>query len=548
MSLQRSSIPPIPPETVLVAKAAFPSGNVYMQMRDELGTIYDDELFASVYAEVGQPAIAPWRLALVSVMQFAENLSDRQAAEAVRARIDWKYALSLPLNESGFHYSVLSEFRDRLLQGNLESRLLDTFLELCQQRGYLRARGRQRTDSTHVLGAVKVLNSLELVGETLRHALNVLATVVPEWLKQQVRPEWFDRYRQRMEDYRLPKDKSEREALSTTIGEDGFFLLAAIQQAPDMQWLSHLPAIQTLLEVWKQQYRVAQGKLSRLTPKEMPPVGEWIRSPYDTEVRYGKKRSFEWIGYKVHLSEYCDDDLPHLITQVETVPAIEQDHHALVPIQADLAAKGLLPEQQLVDAGYISAKRILHSRENHGIDLMGPVHIDPSWQARTPGALDVEQFQIDWQQQRVTCPQGQQSSAWYLNRDAKGESIVQIFFPKQICQACPVREKCTDAQKTGRSMTLRFPQERHELLQAARVRQQTEEFKIVYHGRAGIEGTFSQTTRNTGLRRSRYIGLKKTHLQHILSAVATNILRFMQWRTGTPWAKTRTSRFAALAA
>ena len=149
------------------------------------------------------PAIPPWRLALVSVMQFAENLSDRQAAEAVRARIDWKYALSLPLADSGFHYSVLSEFRDRLLQGSLESKLLDTFLELCQQLGYLRTRGRQRTDSTHVLGAVKVLNSLELVGETLRHALNVLATVVPEWLKQQVKPEWFDRYGQRMEDYRL---------------------------------------------------------------------------------------------------------------------------------------------------------------------------------------------------------------------------------------------------------------------------------------------------------------------------------------------------------
>jgi transposase len=170
MSLQRSSVPSIPPETVLVAKAAFPSGNVYMQMRDELGSIYDDELFASVYAEVGQPAIAPWRLALVSVMQFAENLSDRQAAEAVRARIDWKYALSLPLNESGFHYSVLSEFRDRLLQGSLESRLMDTFLDLCRQRGYLRARSLQRTDSTHVLAAVKALNSLELVGETVRHA------------------------------------------------------------------------------------------------------------------------------------------------------------------------------------------------------------------------------------------------------------------------------------------------------------------------------------------------------------------------------------------
>jgi transposase len=140
-----------------------------MQMREELGTIYDDDLFASVYAEVGQPAIAPWRLALRSRMQFAENLSDRQEACAVRARIDWEYALSLPLDDSGFHYSVLSEFRDRLLQGSLESRLLDTVQGRCQQQGYLRARGRQRTDSTHVLGAVKARGSLELVGETLRH-------------------------------------------------------------------------------------------------------------------------------------------------------------------------------------------------------------------------------------------------------------------------------------------------------------------------------------------------------------------------------------------
>jgi transposase len=161
-----------------------------------------------------------------------------------------------------------------------------------------------------VLGAVKVLNQLELVGETLRHALNVLATVVPEWLKQQVKPEWFDRYGQRMEDYRLPKDKGERAALSTTIGKDGFFLLTCIQQAKEMQWLHSLPAIQTLSEVWEQQYRGAQGQVSRLTPKEMSPVGEWIRSPYDPEVRYGKKRSFKWVGYKVHLSECCDDDLP----------------------------------------------------------------------------------------------------------------------------------------------------------------------------------------------------------------------------------------------
>ena len=168
-------------------------------------------------------------------MQFMENLSDRQAAQAVRARIDWKYALGLELTDEGFHYSVLSEFRSRLVRGSLEQTLLDTLLKRCQERGWLKARGRQRTDSTHVLGAVKALNQLELVlelvGETLRHALNVLATVAPEWLKPQVQPDWFERYAERIEDYRLPKDKAERDALSTTIGEDGYILLARLDQA-----------------------------------------------------------------------------------------------------------------------------------------------------------------------------------------------------------------------------------------------------------------------------------------------------------------------------
>lgn len=193
MSRSRKSIPPVPPTTAQVARLAFPAGNVYRQMRDALGALYDDALFAGVYAEEGQPALPPWQLAVVSVMQFAENLSDRQAAEAVRSRSDWKYALGLDLAESGFHYSVLREFRTRLIQGSLEQLLLERLLEGCRQRGWLKARGRQRTDSTHVIGAVKVLNQLELVGETVRHALHILATVAPEWLKQQAKAEWYER-------------------------------------------------------------------------------------------------------------------------------------------------------------------------------------------------------------------------------------------------------------------------------------------------------------------------------------------------------------------
>jgi transposase len=525
-----------------------------MRLRDELGTLFDDELFTAVYSGEGQPALHPRQVALVSITQFMGNLSDRQAAQAVRARIDWKYALGLELTDEGFHYSVLSEFRTRLVQGSMEQVLRDTLLQRCQERGWLRARGRQRTDSTYILGAVKALNQLELVGETLRHAPECPGDRRPrvaQAAKPQVQPEWFERYAQRIEDYRLPKDKAERAALSATIGQDGYTLLASLEQAatqPECAWLKELPAVRVLEQTWAQQYRQVDGHAQRLTPKEMPPVSEWYRSPYDEEVRYGRKREFDWIGYKVHLTERCDDDLPHLITQVETAPATQQDHHALQAIHAELADKELLPRQHLVDAGYISAKRILQSRDAHAIELIGPVHVDPSWQAHTPGAFDVSQFAIDWEHQVVTCPQGEHSSAWQYGKDAKGESVVTVWFAKSTCQACPLRARCTTAQATGRSMTLRLPPERHELLLTARARQQTPAFREVYQARCGVEGTLSQTTRTTGMRRARYIGQRKTHLQHVFTALATNSLRLVRWLEGLPVAKTRTSRFAALAA
>lgn len=137
-----------------------------MKMRDELGTFYEDEDFKGLFPQRGQPGESPWRLALVMVMQYAEGMSDRQAAEAVRARIDWKYALGLELDDPGFDHSVLSEFRDRLLKESAQEMLLDKMLARFQAKGYLKARGQQRTDSTHVLAAVRQLNRLELVGET----------------------------------------------------------------------------------------------------------------------------------------------------------------------------------------------------------------------------------------------------------------------------------------------------------------------------------------------------------------------------------------------
>ncbi len=199
MSLQPHPIDPIPEQTILIARAAFPKGNPLMRMRDELGTIYEDHLFAALFPQRGQPAEAPWRLALVTVMQFAEGLTDRQAAEAVQGRLDWKYALGLELTDSGFDFSVLSKFRSRLLQGKAEEQLLSVMLERFKSKGLLKPGGRARTDSTHVLAAIRLLHRLESVGETLRAALNDLATVVPDWLREQAEVERLQIQRQRIE-------------------------------------------------------------------------------------------------------------------------------------------------------------------------------------------------------------------------------------------------------------------------------------------------------------------------------------------------------------
>jgi transposase len=212
MSLKPSPIEPVPEETARVAHAAFRKGNSLLKLRDELGTIFADADFADLFPRRGQPGLAPWRLALVTLLQFRENLPDRQAAEAVRARIDWKYLLGLELADPGFDASVLCEFRARLIEGGAEERLLRRLLARCQELGLLKARGRQRTNATHVLASIRMLNRLELVGETLRAALNELATIAPDWLRGAVPETWYKRYARRIEDGRLPRTATEREA------------------------------------------------------------------------------------------------------------------------------------------------------------------------------------------------------------------------------------------------------------------------------------------------------------------------------------------------
>lgn len=545
MSLHPQDGYQIPEETQRVARAAFPKGTLCLRIADAVGAIYDDMQFADLFPLRGQPAEAPARLALATVLQFVEGLSDRRAADAVRGRIDWKYALGLELTDPGFDHTVLSEFRTRLVRGQAEQVLLDTLLERVRELGLLKSRGRQRTDSTHVLAAVRMLNRLERVGETLRATLNVLAVVAPEWVWRVAEPQWFERYDSRVENYALPKTEAARKELAQRIGVDGQRLLRAIDAATDQEWLRQVPAVVTLRRLWGEQY-IEEGETVRWREvKEMPAAAEQLTSPYDPDARYSTKRDIEWIGYKVHLTETCDADTPHLIVNVETTPATTPDDHMAAVVHQSLRGRTLLPREHLVDKGYTDAQMLVDSEREYGVTIVGPMAEDPGWQAREGTGFDKSQFVVDWERQMVTCPASKQSISWHPHTYPASGMAFEARFARQDCTPCAFRARCTRAKIEPRIVGLQV-REQYEALQTARKRQTTKEFHQQYAARSGIEATHEQAVRRCGIRRSRYIGLAKTHLQHLMTATAINLVRVSEWLAGISPAATRCSRFAAL--
>ena len=245
-----------------------------------------------------------------------------------------------------------ANFRDRLLAHSAAELLLDQLLER-RTMGWLKVRGAQRTDSTHVLAAIRVLNRLELVAETLRATLNAVATVAPDWLQGFAPMAWYERYSKRIEDVRLPRDKADREAYAQMVGEDGYFL-EAVEGAEAPKAVRELPILESLRRTWQRHYErtgeealTAEGGAKPCVRfkanRELPPAAESIESPYDADARYRHKRDTAWTGYMVHVSETCEPTAPHLLTHVHTTPASVHEAQCTLPIQQALMDKELPP-------------------------------------------------------------------------------------------------------------------------------------------------------------------------------------------------------------
>ena len=555
-----------------------------VQIRDRLGEWLEDEEFAAAFGIRGKAGWSPSRLALVTMLQRAENLTDRLAADAVRARIDWKYLLGLALDDPGFDHTVLSEFRGRVAEAGLEQVALDALLARLVAGGLVKAGGKQRTDSTHVVAAVAALNRLELAGEAVRAAAEALAAAHPAWLEQRICvADWTRRYGTPMTSWRPPASQTRRDELAIAYARDGYALLEAVYDSSAPGWLRELPAVDVLRRVLLQNYTrtITSGGREVIRRREKEPEGDGlppgharIASPYDLDARWGVKREEFWLGCKLHVTETCDDPpactcrpdaaaagaragrggharehdqgcaqlvSPNLITRVATTDATVTDTQMTAAICEDLTEKSLAPGRHYLDSGYLSAALMVSALTTWGIALIGPLLAGTSAQARAGAGYARADFAAGYDAQTVTCPQGKTSASW-TPCTQRGKDAIVATFSAADCRPCPARALCT----TGRRRQLTVPpRDLAEAQAAARAAEKTIPFQADYARRAGVEGTMHQAASH-GARRARYCGLPKTRLDHVYMACALNLLRLHAYWTGTPLDRQRTSHLARL--
>ena len=551
-----------------------------VEVRDRLGEWLHDAVFAGAFGTRGRPGWSPSRLALVTVLQRAENLTDRMAAGQVRTRLDWKYLLGLALDDPGFDHTVLAEFRGKVADAGLEQAALDALLERLAADGLVKPGGKQRTDSTHVVAAVAALNRLELAGESVRAAVEALTAAHPDWTAQVLHvSDWARRYGTPVTDWHPPVSKKKQDELAVAYARDGYALLEAVYDKASPAWLAELPAVDVLRRVLLQNYARVTGadgtEVIRRREKEpegdgLPPGRRRIASPYDTDARWGAKRDEFWLGYKLHVSETCDDAprcgcgcpgdgagarsghaagceapaFPNLITHAATTDATVTDNRMTSVIDDALAAKGLAPGRHYLDSGYLSAALVTgEAARNGGIALIGPLLADTSAQARAGKGYARADFAVDYDAQAVTCPQGKTSVSWSPCTQYGSNAIVATFSPGD-CGPCPARELCTSSRTKRRQLTVP-PRDLAEAQAAARAAEKTMSFQADSARRAGVEGTMHQAASH-GARRARYRGLAKTRLDHAFMAVALNLLRLHAYWNGRPLDRQRTSHLARL--
>jgi transposase len=474
----------------------------------------------------GRKAFEPVALLGVLIFQFLERAPDRQAADLVRYHLGWKLALNLEVCEQGFHPTTLTTFRDRVTNNQQAKLAFDAVLEALQAEGLVAKRGRQRLDSTHVLGLVARLSKLECVRETLRLALEELAPLLAEAERPDFWAQFWERYVESKLDYQstesVLKDK-QRQA-----GEDVWRLL---------QWLEPLPVrlrqarqVELLRRVFGEQYTLETNQ----SPVPVEKLGAGVvQNPHDPEAQWsakgrGKARK-DWVGYKVQVAESVgpkpeakQEPPRNFLTSIVTQSAIESDDAGLPASLAAQAQSGLsAPAELYVDGAYVSAAALAQAQAE-GRELLGPAQPSAS---NAPAGYRSEDFEVCVEERRAVCPAGQENTQCSRLEEKQTGKVSYRFEWSSHCHECPLREQCVGAGQAHRSLVVG---EHHSSLQARRREQKTQAFGLRMHTRNGIEGTQSELVRAHGLRRARYRGKAKLDLQHQFMGAACNIKRWLR--------------------
>lgn len=506
----------VPADTAALGQILLAVTDIYRQIGDRFGELIPTEdVFSSMYSYKGMGAVSPLLLALVTVLQVMEKLPDRVAARYVVTRLDWKYALHLPLDYLGFHFTDLHAFRQRLLEHGQERLMFDEVVARLKAMGLIKKGGKMRTDATHVVSLLNRLSQLELVRESIRVALDALFVVAPEWVNETVPASFSETYGDRQNDYRLSDSQIASQLLQA--GRDGFWLIAQVERSAPAEARKR-SEVGTLRTVLAQQF--PQGPESGAS-KDRPAGRGVIETPHDPEARGSKKRHKSWVGYKEHITETCDEKLPSVIADVEVTDATEGDNDQLPAIQKRLAERELKPSEQIVDQSYMSGPNLAGSAKQ-GIDLVGR----PEQDHGAPEGYRQADFQIDEEKKEAICPAGHKSVVWSEKPVGDdGRCRIEIRFDRKDCQRCPAFGVCTKSTQ-GRSLSLN---PYRDLLEPCRARAKTEEFKQEFRLRSPIEGSISEAVRGYDARYARYRGRAKNRLQACSTATAMNLKRVLRW-------------------
>ncbi len=514
MSLQMNWNTEIPGDTAQVGREILNENDPYRLVGDSVNDLLRLKDFASMYSERGRGGICPIILSLVTVFQFLENIPDRAAAKWAIARIDWKYALHLPLTWKGFNFSDLSNFRKRLLKHGAERLVFEKVLNWVRSQGLIKKHGKHRSDSTHIVGCVERMSRLELAWETLRVVLRAMEAIAPEWYVEKIPATFHEAYVKRQSDWRLSKE--EVASKMQTAGCDGFWLLDHLDESVP-QVVLDLAEVATLRQVWEQQF-ARQEETKKVTVCQPPIEGrDVIQSPHDPKARWSKKRGKDWVGYKLQVTETAEDNVEkQFLTDIDVVAANKDDSEVVDDIQERLIERDLEPDEHYVDKGYISGPNLAHSAKRN-IELVGPALADTS---RKPEGFKQSDFEIDFEKQQVICPEGKTSEKWYERPQPDGRVGADVQFKKQ-CEDCLSRAQCAPG-KSGRTLGI---SPYYEELNQRRAEQTTEAFKEKMKRRPAVEGTISELTRKHGARRARYRGDDKGRLQATFTGAAVNLKR-----------------------